>query len=366
MKMKRQPSRFEIAVGDYVKFKTLKGEDKKFDIHYGKVTELHETTGHIGIKIKEENNSQFPPGLTIYIEKKQVLQVYNPKMIPNLSPKASLKHIWQDFIFREVKVTKCHTLLYAEYKYIGKNGFEKVKRFHSMEEAYEKVDPCFYKNIIPHYGDFFGFTTARTLKNNDLYYDKEIFFSKKCYTELDWSDRPTGDFLTNERGYNSQAPEPDSLICGIVENGEKGLFYRKWFLCSREFALLWSMVCDPTDASLYEQDSTWNSVEKRKVEKKKNVKTFEKLMKELDTSCYSVNLKMDLKERKEKYHVFNLERAAMFYNTRYKQVAQILFSKGFLENKEFSLTSDFRTAYTSFQKRLVSALLWPKDLFRKI
>ena len=99
--MKRQPSRFEIAVGDYVKFKTLKGEDKTFDIHYGKVTELHETTGHIGIKVKEDEKTNFPPGLTVYIEKKQVIQVYNPKMIPNLSPKASLKHIWQDFIFRE-------------------------------------------------------------------------------------------------------------------------------------------------------------------------------------------------------------------------------------------------------------------------
>ena len=99
--MKRQPSRFEIAVGDYVKFKTLKGEDKTFDIHYGKVTELHEATGHIGIKVKEDENTNFPPGLTIYIEKKQVIQVYNPKMIPNLSPKVSLKHICKILSFEK-------------------------------------------------------------------------------------------------------------------------------------------------------------------------------------------------------------------------------------------------------------------------
>jgi hypothetical protein len=317
--------------------------------------------------VKEEKNSTFPPGLTIYIEKKQIIQVYSPKLIANLSPKNSLRHIWQDFIFREVKVTKCSNLLYAEYRYIGKNGFEKIKRYPTLEEAYEKVDASLYRNIIPHYADFFGFTTGKTLKNNDVYTDKEIFFSKKCYTELDWSDHPTGDFLTNERGYNCQAPDPDALICGIIENGEKGLFYRKWFLCSKEFALLWAMVCDPLDSSLYEQESgRWSVIEKKKKVEKKNVKGFEKLLKELDTSCYSVNLKVDIKERKEKYVSFNLERAAMFYNTRYKQVAQILFSRGFLENREFSLTNDYRERYTSFQKRLVSALLWPKELYKKI
>ena len=366
-KMNKQPSRFDVGVNDYIKFKNLKNEEREFKVYYGRVCEINSQNGTIGVKIPE-HILDFPPGLPIYIEKKQIIQVYNSKMVEHLTPRLSIKHLWQDFIFREVKTTKCTNLLYAEYRYIGKNGFEKIKRFATLEEATSTIPMEFHKNIVTCYEDFFGFSKCKSLKNNDMYYDKEIFFSKKCYTELDWSDdSPTGDFLINERGYNLENPLQDAIICGIVENGEKGLFYRKWFLCSQEFMTLWTMVCDPSDSTLYENDiskvdrTDWARVAKHKVVEKK-IKSFDKLLDSLDTSYYSADLNLELNERKIKYQTRNLERAALHYNTRYKQVAEVLFSRGFLQGNILvsSFEQDYQFRHNKFQRRLIRNLLWLK------
>lgn len=363
--MKRMKMRFETHEGDYVK---LKGEryydennQKKNTIYYGTILDVSRT-GFLGVKIDEnDKRNDYPLGLTVYIDRRQVLQVYSAKIVQHLSPRLALKNIWSDFVFREVKISKCNNLMHVEYRYIGKIGFEKVKRFHSLEQAYSNVSPEYHSNVVPCYADFFGFTTIKAVRNNDNYYDREIFFSKKCYCELDWSNNPTGDFMLNERGFNNESPLPDTLICGIVENGEKGLFYRKWFICSKEFLTLWTMVCDPGDSSLSEtvyhevDPQSWNRIEKPK----KRPKDLDKLMKELDTSFYSVNLKLDLKERRRKYMSHNLERAALYYPNRYKQIADILFSKNL--SKNLSKSEEFHLEdLTKFQKKLIKNILWSK------
>lgn len=354
--------RFDIYEGDYVKFKS----GIQDEIYYAKVRDIYSRTGYIGVKIDENDvRSYYPSGLTIYIDRRQILQVYPHKLVEHLVPRLALKHIWQDFAFREVKTTKCSNLLYVEYRYIGKTGFEKIKRFKTLEEACSNISSEYHNNIIPCYADYYGFTTSRAIRSNDIHVDREIFFSKKCYCELDWSNNPNGDFMS-ERSFNNEAPLSETLICGIVENGEKGLFYRKWFVCSREFLTLWTMVCDPYDYSLYEnieheqqygQHASWNKIEKPK----KKIKDFNKLISDLDTSFYSINLKQDLKIRRAKYLTHNLERAALYYSNRYKQIAEVLFSKGYIikteETKSYS--EDF-TKYTSFQKTLIKNILWPK------
>ena len=345
--------------GYYIKFKNVEKEK----IYYGEVLEVSRT-GFIGVKVE---HLDFPPGFTVFIDKRQIIQAYSPKLVEHLTPRLALKHLWRDLIFREVKVTKCSNLLYVDYRYIGKTGFEKVKRFRSLEQAYSNISSEYHDNIIPCYGDFFGFTTDKAIRNNDYYYDKEIFFSKKCYCELDWSSKPTGDFMTTERAFNNESPLPDALVCGIVENGEKGLFFRKWFICSTEFLTLWTMVCDPNDSSLCEnmdpERSIWNKIERPK----KRVKDLNKLIKELDTSFYSINLKLDLNERRKKYLSYNLERTALYFPNRYKQIAEVLFSKGFLKNED-SFSEDYNDVeiqYTKFQKKLIKNIMWPKILFLK-
>jgi len=353
--------RFSINEGDYIKFK---GGTHEYEIYYGRIQDIYSRSGYIGVKINEaDKRNHYPLGLTIYIDRRQILQVYPCKLVDYLTPRLALKHIWSDFIFREVKVSKCSNLLYVEYRYIGKTGFEKVKRFKTLEEAYANISPEYHHNIVPCYADYYGFTTSKAIRNNDIHVDREIFFSKKCYVELDWSNKPTGDFM-EDRIYNNEVPLSEALVCGIVENGEKGLFFRKWFICSREFLTLWTMVCDPYHPSLYENsfnDSSeyfsWNKIEKQK----KKIKDFDKLIHELDTSFYSVNLKQDLKTRRMKYLTHNLERAALYYPNRYKQIAEVIFSKGYILKTEDtqSYSEDF-TKYTSFQKSLIKNLLWSK------
>ncbi len=118
------------------------------------------------------------------------------------------------------------------------------------------------------------------------------------------------------------------------------------------------MVCEPTDFSLTENlffdssQNTWNKIEKHK----RRVKDFNKLLGEIDTSCYSIDLNLDLVERRRKFLSHNLERAALYYSNRYKQVAQLLLypSK--------SDSDDFTNEYTSFQKKLIRNILWPKKV----
>lgn len=357
----------DISEGDYVKFKKIKTDDFfKENIYHGIVLEISRT-GYIGIRIDEnDKTNDYPLGLTIYIDKRQILQVYSHKLVNHLTPRLSLKNIWKDFIFREVKVTKCNNLLYSEYRYIGKTGFEKIKRFKDMNTAYSNISTEYHHNIIPCYEEYFGFTNDKAIRNNDHYYDREIFFSKKCYCELDFSQNPTADFMTSERGFNPEPPLTDSLICGIVENGEKGLFYRKWFICSYEFLTLWTMVCQPNDASLCEptvseiNEENWKEYNKKV---KRKVKDLDKLIKELDTNHYSVNLKLELKERKKKYFSYNLERAALYFPNRYKQIAKILFRNNMLKSEEsYSEDTEKIDKYTSFQKRFLKNIMWPKKI----
>lgn len=354
----------EIIIGDFIKFKRKLENEKTCNVYYGKIYDISSRSGYIGVKIDpNDKRYDFPLGLVIYIEKKQILQIYSAKIAEHLTPRLALKNLWCNFIFREVKTTKCNNLLHVEYNYVGKNGFAKIKRYKTLEEAFSKVPSEFHHNIVPCYSEYYGFTTDKAIRNNDVHYDREIFFSKKSYVELDWSANPTGDFLFNERGYNARNPQPDSLICGIVENGEKGLFYRRWFLCSREFLTLWTMICEPSNSSLYEINNTFNC-DWNRIEKRKKIKEFDKLLQELDTSFYSVNLKLDMEERKKKFIYYNIEKAALFFNSRYKQIAEIVFSKGY-NNKELTYTfsEDYKIKYNSFQKHLIRNILWPKKLY---
>lgn len=395
--------RFEkVDVGDLVKFK-INSDDDSYSIYYGKVVDISKNlnsssddpefsklsqkddhdrsggtnykssdhvrsggtnykNGYLGVEIDKNDERNEHLSKTTYIDRRSVLQIYPSKLVTHLTPRIALKHLWKDLVFREVKIAICSNLSRVEYKYISKTGFERVKRFPNLEIAHANVLPEYHRNIVPYYNEYYGFSTGKALRSNDHYYDKEIFFSKKCYCELDWSEQPTGDFMIGEKGFNCIKPVPDTLICGIVEEGEKGLFYRKWMVCSKEFLTLWTMVCEPNHSSLMENvnmiddelpKDIWVSSIKKK---KKKVKDIDVLLNELDTSCYSIDVKADLEQKRKKHYVYNLERAALYYPNRYKQVAEVLFHRGINESNSFSEDGD----YSDFQENLVKNLLWSK------
>ena len=333
--------RFEnVEDGDFVKFKFLK--EDKHHICYGVVKDTSQD-GYLGLGIRKHEIPELTE-MDCYIDRRAVLQIYPKDYVKTLTPRLALKHIWKDLTFREVKTVKPIDLLYVEHRYISKTGFETSSRFSNFEEACSIVPVEEHHNICGYYRDFFGFTTTSFLRKNDKYQNREVFFSKKCYSELDWSEDPTGDFLIDERGFNSLPVSEGSIICGIVENGEKGLFFRKWFVCSREFLTLWSMVCDPSHHSLLERKSTgwFNQVDYK-------VKSFNTLLKDLDASGYSIDFKLSLEEKKKKDLVHNVERTALYFPNRYKKVAQVLFPEGEIK-------------YSAFQKKLKENLLWPLEI----
>ena len=124
------------------------------------------------------------------------------------------------------------------------------------------------------------------------------------------------------------------------------------------------MVCDPNNSSLMENniivddDDVSKVVWIKKGPRKKKIKNFDSLLKDLDTSSYSINMKLDLEQRRKKHCVYNLERAALYFPNRYKQVAEVLFSRGFFT--ESSSYSEEFGEYNEFQENLIKNLLWSK------
>lgn len=369
------PTFEKCEIGDYVKFKAIKQNVKekmktgvfvtdKYSSYYGVVVDVSKP-GYLGLNIdQKDKRMDYPVGITIWIDRRAVLQIYPSEIVKQITPRIALKHLWKNLVFREIKTTKCRGMKYAQYNYISKSGFERQKRFPNLDEALRNVDHRHHKNITVHYDEYYGFTYDKALRNNDKYFDREIFFSKKCYCELDFNDKnPTGDFLINERGFNDIPSRPGSLICGLVENGEKGLFFRKWFVCSREFLLLWTMVCYPKDPSLMEDSTSFEHFSNES--ETRNVKNLDKLLFELSTSDYQPNLSLDIHDRQQRYIFRNLERTALFYPNRYQRICNVLFSKGFLTKSEEdsrSYSEDYQDDYTPFQKKLVKNLIWAKNL----
>ena len=167
--------------------------------------------------------------ISVFIICRCILQIFSHKNISKITPRLIIKNLWKNLVFREVKVSKSKRIKKIEYFYINNEGLERSKIYNTIEEAKKEVPEKYHRNIIISYYDYYGFTTQTALRNNDKYYDREIFFSKKCYAELNFDqDNPTLDFYyNNEKHLNDVPPVTDQLICGLVENGEKGLFYRK-------------------------------------------------------------------------------------------------------------------------------------------
>ena len=280
---------------------------------------------------------------TCWVSPLSIVNHYPAKIIPRLSVRLVLKNVWKDLIFREVKTVKTKDQSMVTYQYVNNEGFVRCRRFESVEEAYRYVPLEKRKNIQVHYWDYFGFTTHRPIRNNDIYCNQEIFFSKKCYGELNLNNATiTGGFY-QRRGFNGVPPDRKQYICGLVEVGEKGLFYRKWFVCSEEFLTLWTMVCETEHHSL-----------KNNINGKYITKSLDQILSELDTSHYNItNSNMSTEEKQTNYRVHNIETQAIHIPNIYQRIAKKLF-------RSDNTTSD--DLYLSYEDRFESDLMWMKNM----
>ena len=250
---------------------------------------------------------------TIWITASAVVRHYNSSIIKKLSPRLLLKEKWKNFIFREVKTIKAKDPYLITYHYINESGFIRTDKFKTLIEAQRSVPYELIENIQVHYRDYFGFTTDQIIRNNDAYSNQEIFFSKKCYSELNLNGEViTGEF-TSRRGFKTIPPKAKQYVCGLVENGEKGLFYRKWFICSKEFLMLWTMICESDHFSL-----------KIKKDGKYITKSLEDILNELDTSCYNFS-DGSVNGYVSDYVFNNIENYALYVPDMYQRVVKALF-----------------------------------------
>ena len=256
-------------------------------------------------------------GNRVWISPISITRHYPADSIQHLSIRLILRERWRNFIFREVKTIKAKDPYLVSYHYVNDSGFTRVKKFNNVTEAQREVPYELSKNINVHFKDYFGFTTDRTIRNNDIHYNQEVFFSKKCYGELNLDGKViTGDY-SPRRGFKSIPPRPKQYVCGLVENGEKGLFYRKWFICSKEFLTLWTMICEPDHYSL-----------KKKVDNKYVTKKLDEIMDELDGSHYDVSENSDtnIEEIKKKYTYHNVENLILYIPDVYQRVIKAIFT----------------------------------------
>jgi hypothetical protein len=274
----------------------------------------------------------------IFVNADDVVRHCPSHKVKTITFREGLKAIWSDFVFREVKtvIKQQSDLLEVEYVYLSKSqgdlwinngsanmeteGLVKEKKFPSLKEAFTAVPKSFHRNIRGKYRNYYGFTTSCTVRDNDPYGGGEIFFSKKCHSELNLGFEPTGRFsrLHSELTW---PPRSGQLICGLVEKGEKGLFYRKWFVCSRQFLTLWTMICYSNHPSFKSLNSD-------------QTKSFKQMLVELDSSALQPfkmsspsNDKntLSLKEKQDKLRIFNVEYSASQWSDRYQELAQLCF-----------------------------------------
>ena len=261
-------------------------------------------------EINEEDNDDTEKENNIYwVEYNNIIQWVPHRCLSYLSIRLILKNMWGNLIFKEIKTVKTKIIESVHYNFINKYGFPRTMVFNSLEQAKEKISMRYHKNIIPFYEDYYGFTTDAKIASNDKY-TEEIFFSKKCHTELNME---TGSFQ-NERSTNKYPPEQSQYICGLVENGEKGLFFRKWFSCSNEFMTLWNMICQPDALSLKYRNS-----------KGLQVKKLDTLLFELSTEKYQIDYNSNIKRRQQNYRIYNIEKIAMYSPDVYVQLAKLIF-----------------------------------------
>ena len=306
-------------VGDCIEFKKYDSSDTSdaFDYTLCNGVVVDNTTPDL-LEVNNYNNDtrNFNTGIC-WVGYNSVVRHYSKEIISSLSTRLVLKEVWKDLIFREVKTVKTKEQLVITYEYVNDSGFVRTEQFQTLEEAFNQVPRDKHKNIHIHYDDYFGFTTCRAIRNNDIYCNQEVFFSRKCYGELNLNDQIINGNFSLRRGFNSIPPRKKQYICGLVEMGEKGLFYRKWFICSKEFLTLWTMICEPDHYSLKNKNDDGSYT----------TKSFDQILNELDTSGYNIcgQVSLSLEEMRASYRSYNIETQALYIPSIYQMVARGVF-----------------------------------------
>ena len=315
--------------GDFIEFK----RNISFSNEYEYVTckgKIINTTNKslLVVKIIKNNKdlTKIVSESICHVNPLSIVNHYPKNKIPKLTLRLVLKQLWKNFIFREVKTTKTKDVKTIIYKYVNEYGFSRFKTFNDIPTAYKTVPKELQKNIRVYYEDFYGFTINQSYRSNDIYHDQEIFFSKKCHGELNLVGTHISGKFHSRRKINILPPKKKQYICGLVGNGERGLFYKKWFVCSHEFLILWTMICEPGHHCLKKNENNHFTT-----------KSLAELLYELNMHKKNENLSI---------HNGNI----------YQNLAKILFKP----STSVADINQLNLLYKSYEKELNKCLMWMK------
>jgi hypothetical protein len=171
-----------------------------------------------------------------------------------------LRVMWSQLTFRRVS------------KIVAKHIHAKSRTFidvndGNIELVTEPITGIMYgknpSNYWYKYSFFFGFTSAVHVRQSDPFEGQQIFFDSRNYAELDFESDRSGWFSTDRRLWDCfTAPSQNDLICGIVEQTDKGPSYKRWFKCSEQFLMLYTLLFHPTHNALFYKTKTENKSSK--------------------------------------------------------------------------------------------------------
>lgn len=168
------------------------------------------------------------------------LSVYDSEIYNTLSP--IKKKIFEDIVNYKNNNNIC------DINFI--KGVVIARQYSNLKEA--EID---IEDEIKEYGDFnsnqdYTYNSNVSKKDNIVItcskYDgytsgKSIYFESKNYSEISFINPPSLNF-TDVKNIE-HIPKTNKLLCGIINTNDKGIkYYEKWFLCSNQFYLLWSII----------------------------------------------------------------------------------------------------------------------------
>lgn len=152
------------------------------------------------------------------------------------------------FVFRRVSMVSHFQLSQMRY-YTTPDKYTKVENVTTFNQ--QDLD----QNLEFRYRNYYGWSSKVSLRQNDNFSEKPIFFEKKNFGDLNPILLQIEPESTNKR---EVAPRDGDLICGIVKPDSQGkLHYSKWFICSEQFYRMWTLL-------MYESHSSFQKAEQKK------------------------------------------------------------------------------------------------------
>lgn len=273
----------------------------------------------------------------IFINQIDVIRHCPSHILDNINFTSALKSLWSNIIFRKVKtvIRNNKDLLSIEYLNMDNNNNILINKYDDFNDAFNNIPKYLHRNIRIKYKNYYGFTFSNDIRNNDIYSGYEIFFSKKCHCEIDFNISLNFSKIVES---SSWPPHKNQLICGIVEKGEKGLFFRKWFPCSKQFLLLWTLIVFPNHPCFFIDNK---------------LKSNDKIYSELDTDSLFSQMQNGFK-------IFNVESTLSNPNNIYKKLAKMILDNSNIENIKKSKLNKSNNIINndSFEENFYDDVLW--------